>query len=129
MLISFGIFMYWVTQYPKDYDPKNIDYVLWSYGLNKNMNLDHAVGGMTHDTWAVRLVQGLTREQIKDRFGYTLSLEQARPYLQGCYTQINTVGENGIHPDKKEVLFLRDSPWMVILDKGKAVDLVLCKGY
>jgi hypothetical protein len=56
------------------------------------MNLDDAVSGMTHDTWAVRLVE--------------------------------------IHPDAgKEVEFLRDSDWMVILDKGKAVDLILCKGY
>jgi hypothetical protein len=128
VLLSFAFFMQWVKRYPMDYDPKNIDYVLWKHRLNQNMNLDHALGAMTHDTWAVNLVKGLSKEELKDRFGNIRTLSEARPYDQYCNT-INAVGELGIHPAGKEVVFLRDSDWMVILDDGKAVDLVLCKGY
>ncbi len=126
--LSFVVFLSWVEQYPEGYDPKNIDYVLWKHGLNQNMNLDNAVSAMTHDVWAVRLVEGKSKDELKDRFGYIRTLSEARPYDQLCDT-IGAVGELGIHPAGKEVVFLRDSDWMVILDKGKAVDLVLCKGY
>jgi hypothetical protein len=129
ILLSLAAFLCWVTAYPEDYDPKNIDYVLWKHGLNQNMNLDHAVGGMTHDTWAVRLVSGLTVDQLKSRFGFVRTLSEARPYDQLCYTQGGAIGEAGVRADGKEVRFLRNSDWMVILDQGKAVDLILCKGY
>ena len=128
ILLSYGFFMYWVTQYPEGFDPKNIDYVLWTHGLNRNMNLDDAVAAMTHDVWSVRLVKGLTRDQLRSRFGYIRELREATPYLQLCDSP-EAVGELGVHPQSKEVVFLRDSPWMVILDHEKAVDLVLCKGY
>jgi hypothetical protein len=39
----------------RDQDPNSIDDVLWAYGLNENMNLDHAIAGMTHDRWPVRI--------------------------------------------------------------------------
>jgi hypothetical protein len=117
-----------VKLYPEDYDPKNIHYVLWKHGLNANMNLDDAVAGMTHDTWAVNIVKGMSKEQLKSRFGYVRSYQEARPYLQLCYTP-ETVGELGVHPRGKEGVFLRESDWMAILDDGKTVDLVLCKGY
>jgi hypothetical protein len=126
--LSFGLLLAWVELYPEDYDPKNIDYVLWTHGLNRNMNLDHAVGGMTHDTWAVRLVEGRSKDELKNRFGFIRTLAEARPYDQLCYSPV-TFGERGVHAFGKEVVFLRDSDWMVILDGGKAVDLVLCKGY
>jgi hypothetical protein len=129
MALSSLALMFWITQYPEDYDPKNIEYVLWTHGLNRNMNLDHALGGMTHDTWAVRLVAGLTEAQLKDRFGVVRSLSEARPYDQLCSTQEGAVGERGVHAAGKQVLYRRDSDWMVIMDQGRAVDLVLCKGY
>ena len=129
MLISYVFFIEWVKLYPQDYDPRNIEYVLWKHGLNQNMNLDHALGGMTHDTWAVRLVQGKTKEQqLTERFGTIRSYEQARPYDQYCANFPETVGELGVHAKGKEVVMLRDSDWLVILNEGKAVDLVLCKG-
>jgi hypothetical protein len=128
MMFSFGIFVFWVTAYPEEYDPKNIDYVLWKHGLNKNMNLDDAVGAMTHDAWSERLVVGLTKAQLKTRFGEVRTLKEARPYLQGCDNN-QAVGELGVHPAGGEVVFLRNSDWMVILESGRAVDLVLCKGY
>jgi hypothetical protein len=128
ILFSYAYFHYQETSYPDGFDPKNIAYVLWKKGQNRNVNLDDAVAAMTHDTWAVRLVEGQTVDELKARFGFVRTLNEARPYLQLCYTS-GAVGEHGIVASGKQVLFLRDSAWMVILDKGKAVDLVLCKGY
>lgn len=114
--------------YPEDYDPKNIDYVLWKHDLNRNMNLDDALSGMTHDTWAVRLVKGKSKEELKRRFGYIRELDQARPYDQYCFRAPGTVGELGVPAAGNQAVFLRDSDWMVVLKNGEAVDLVLCKG-
>ncbi len=124
ILISFGIFVAWVGLYPEDVDPKNIDYVLWTHGMNQNMNLDHAIAGMTHDRHPERLIRGLSKEQLKQRFGYIRSRDQV-PQYGGCYPS----GFLGTSPEGKEVAFLRDGPWVVILDQGRAVDLALCKGY
>lgn len=128
VFLTLGFFKTWMEMYPDNSDPKNIYYVLWKHGLNKNMDLDNAVGTMTHDTWAVRLVEGKSKEELKNRFGFIRTLKEARSYDQLCSTN-GSVGERGIHAAGKEVVFLRDSDWMVILDNGKAVDLVLCKGY
>lgn len=125
MMLTFGIFVAWIELYPEDQDPKNIDYVLWTHGLNQNMNLDHAVAGMTHDRWPERLVKGMSKEQLKKRFGYIHTLEET-PNLSGCY---QAAGGRARWADGTEAVFLRNGPWMVTLDKGKAVDLVLCKGY
>ena len=121
--------MYWVTPFPKDYDPKNIDYVLWKHDLNQNMNLDDAVSGMTHDGWAVTLVEGRTKEQLVKRFGFLRTYAEARPYDQLCADSPRTIGERDIHSKGKEMVMLRDSDWVVILENGKAIDLVLCKGF
>lgn len=128
VLISVGFFIQWVKRYPLDSDPKNIEYVLWKHGLNQNMNLDSAVEGMIHDTWAVKLVKGKTKEQLAERFGVIRAYDQARPYDQYCANSPETVGQLGVHSKGKENVMLRDSDWLVILDQGKAVDLVLCKG-
>lgn len=128
MLLSYAYFIHWVKAYPAGYDPKNIDYVMWKHGWNQNMNLDNAIGAMTHDAWPVRLVEGKSKEELKNRFGFIRTLKEARPYDQLCSTK-GSFGERGIAAAGKEVVFLRDSDWMVILDNGKAVDLVLCKGY
>ncbi|SRR6266571_3068984 len=128
ILLSYAYFIHWVKAYPADYDPKNVDYVLWKHGLNQNMNLDNAIAAMTHDTWAVRQVEGKSKEELKNRFGFIRTLKEARPYDQVCYTN-GSFGERGIAAAGRDVVFLRDSDWMVILDNGKAVDLVLCKGY
>jgi hypothetical protein len=128
VLLSGVFFIHWVKQYPMDYDPKNIEYVLWKYGLNQNMNLDHAVEAMIHDTWAVKLVKGKTKEQLTEQFGNLRTYSEARPYDQYCAGFPDTVGQLGVHSKGKEVVMLRDSDWLVILDKGRAIDLVLCKG-
>jgi len=84
VIISFGAFLAWVKLYPEDYDPKNIEYVLWTYGLNQNMNLDDAVPGMTRDNRTVRVVKGMSKEQLKSRFGYIRTADATTPYFRGC---------------------------------------------
>ena len=126
--LTLGFFRLWIATYPDAGDPKNLSYVLWKHGLNSDMNLDMALGTMTHDTWAVHRVLGLTPSELQDRFGYTKTYEQARPYMQLRDTPIAT-GELGNHPIGHDVLYLRDDEWMVIMKDGRAIDLVLCKGY
>ncbi len=43
--------------------------------------------------------------------------------------ELHSVGQLGVRSDGKEVEYFRDSPWMVIMENGKAAALVFCKGY
>jgi hypothetical protein len=81
VVLSLGVLITWVETYSDAVDPKNIYYVLCKHGLNNNMNIDSALVAMSHDVRPVRQVQGLTREQLKNRFGYTRTLDEATPYL------------------------------------------------
>ncbi|HMI53343.1 MAG TPA: hypothetical protein VK525_17650 [Candidatus Saccharimonadales bacterium] len=132
--LSLLVFYAWPGTYPDDGDPKNIYYVLWKHGLNNNMNLDSALAAMSHDVRPVRRVEGLTKDQLKARFGYIRTLGEVTPYYQACYftpgafTQGNP-GRAEIAGKSEDAFFLRDSPWMVVMKNGKAVDLILCKGY
>jgi len=128
-ILSFGVLVTWLRTYPDDVDPKNIYYVLWKHGLNNNMNLDSALGAMSHDTWAVRQVQGLTRDQLKARFGYIRALEEVTPYYRACYSTPGSAGHAEARDKSEDAIFLRDSPWMVVMKNGTAIDLILCKGY
>ena len=70
----------WASAYP-DGDPKNIKYVCWKAGLYR-MNLDTATGTMIGDAGRDRLVIGLTKAQLRSRFGYLLSPADASQYLR-----------------------------------------------
>jgi hypothetical protein len=134
VVLSSAVFAAWLGTYPDDADPKNIYYVLWKHGLNNNMNLDSALAAMSHDGWPLRRVEGLTKDQLKARFGYIRTLGEVTPYYQACYFTpgaftLGNVGRAEIAAKSEDAFFLRDSPWMVVMKNGKAVDLVLCKGY
>jgi len=77
-ILSLLVFCAWLGTYPDDVDPKNIYYVLWKHGLNNNMNLDSALAAMSR-------VEGLTKDQVKARFGYIRTLGEVTPYYQACY--------------------------------------------
>lgn len=120
--------------YSDNGDPRNIHYVLWKHGLNDNMNLDDALWAMLRDARREKQVLGLTKDQLKSRFGYVRTLGEVTPYYQACYFPpgVFTLGDAGraeIAAKSQDAFFLRDSPWMVVMKNGKAVDLVLCKGY
>lgn len=127
--LSFGLLVIWQSAYGDQVDPKNIYYVLWKHGLNDNMNLDNALVAMSHDAWPARQVQGLTGDQLKARFGYTRTLGEVTPYYRTCYSTAASAGRAETEGGSAGAVFLRDSPWMVVLRNGKAVDLILCKGY
>jgi hypothetical protein len=129
ILLSLGIFATWTITYPDPFDPKNIHYVFWKHGLNRRMDLDSALVAMSHDTLGSKLVEGLTREELRGRFGYMRTFDEVTPYLRECYTTPGSAGDAETHGNKENVVFLRNSPWMVVMQNGRATDLILCKGY
>ena len=68
--IAVAVVLVWLGVFPDKGDPRNIRYVLWKHGLNKNMDLDNALFAMVGDVGRDRQVQGLTKDQLKARFGY-----------------------------------------------------------
>lgn len=108
----------WMLVYPSP-DPKSIQYVLWKAGLCK-MDLDTATGTMVGDAARNRLVIGKTQAELQAKFGYLLPLSKASEYFRTCV--------QGSAWDGRRVLFIRQSPWMVVFDGDKATDLVLIKG-
>jgi hypothetical protein len=109
----------WVLTYPSAGDPKNIKYVFWKAGLYR-MNLDVATDTMIGDASRNKLVVGKTKLQLKNRFGYLLTVAETSQYLRGCYQSSPW--------NDREVLFIRQSPWMIVFDGDKATNLVLIKG-
>jgi|SRR5208283_231236 len=110
----------WVLTYPESSDPKNIKYVLWKAGFH-TMDLDLATGTMIGDRGRDSLVLGKTKAQLRDRFGFLLLPAEASPYLRGWHQDTEWKDTAGV--------FIRDSPWFVVLDGDRATGLVLVKGY
>ena len=109
----------WALTYPSESDPKSIKYVLWKNGLY-GMNLETATGTMISDRSREKLVVGKTRVQLREKFGYLSKPSEISPYLRGCY-------QDSAWKDK-DVLFIRQTPWMVIFDGDKATEQILFKG-
>ena len=114
LLITIG----WALLYSDQSDYKNLRYSCWKIGMC-SMNLDTAVNAMVNDLDRTDLIRGKNLSQIEKKFGYVTTLENAYPYLR----QIHDEQFKG-----KEVVFLRHSDLMVILENGRGVDLVYIKG-
>jgi hypothetical protein len=84
------------------------------------MDLDTASGTMIGDANSEMLVLGKTKVELREKFGYLSTLSEASPYLRGCYENSDWKG--------MDVLFIRKSPWMIVLSGDKATKLVLIKG-
>jgi hypothetical protein len=108
----------WVATYGDYYDPNNIHYVLWKWGI-ASIDPGRALSIMTHDSNSQRLVVGRTEYELQRKFGYLRSVSEAPPYLRDCYLSSDWKG--------KTVKFLRDGPYKVVFENGKATDLVLMK--
>jgi hypothetical protein len=122
LIITAALFVFfrgWALTYPSPSDPKSIQYTFWKHGLYK-MNLDLATGTMIGDANRDKLVIGKTKAQLRDKFGYLLALADASEYLRGCYQSSGWKGA--------DVLFIRQSPWMIVFDNERAKELVLIKG-
>jgi hypothetical protein len=119
LVLLFACIGGWALMYPSSSDPKNIKYVLWKAGLYR-VNLEVATAAMIGDPSRDKLVVGKTKAQLRDRFGPLVSAAEASLYLRGCY-------QNSSWKDR-DVLFIGQSPWMVVFDGDKATNLVLIKG-
>ena len=108
----------WALLFQDQSDPKNLRYSCWKIGVC-SMNLDTAVDAVVNDPNRMDLIRGKTVAQLVKKFGYVTTLENAYPYLR----QIHDEQFKG-----KEVVFLRHSDLMVILENGRGVDLVYIKG-
>lgn len=127
VMLTLGFLRLWIATYPDASDSNNLAYVLWKQGLNSAMDLDIAVSTMTHDTGSEKRVIGLTATQLNARFGYIRTYDEVSPYLQLCATSNGTEVHDNL-PVVHDVLFLRNSNYMVRMKNGLTVDLVLCKG-
>jgi hypothetical protein len=116
---SIAVLIGWTLGYPSESDPKNIKYILWKNGFCR-MKLDTASGTMIGDPGREKLVIGKTKPKLREKFGYLSTLEDVSPYLRGCYQNSGWKGA--------DVLFIRNSPWMVVFNGDKATELVLIKG-
>jgi hypothetical protein len=100
-------------------DRKDLRYQAWKHGLYP-FNVESAVETMIADPNRDSLVLGKTVPQLTAKFGYLRTAEQATPYEQYCYENSSYRG--------KPVLYLRNSNWMVLMENGRAAELVLVKG-
>jgi hypothetical protein len=119
VVIFVAFFGMWWATYPGPDDPKGIMYIGWRFGL-PSLNPDRALGTMVGDIHRENLVIGKTKDELIRRFGYVTTVDQASEYVRYCYFNSPYYG--------KDVLILRYSNWMVLMDNGRAVDLVLVKG-
>lgn len=108
----------WSFTYPAP-DPKSLKYVMWKAGLYK-MDPDLAVSIMVGDARRDKLVVGKTKEQLRHKFGELLTISEVSQYYRDGYN---------LYWAGKDVLFIRNSPWMIVFDHDRATDLVLMKGY
>jgi len=119
ILFVIVVFGAWWAIYPGP-DPKGFEYIGWRLGL-PTLRTDEALGVMVGDHHGRNLVIGKTQGELLKRFGYLLTLDQANSYYRRyCVNPADYVG--------KEVFMLRQSNWMVVMQNGRAVDLVLLKG-
>jgi hypothetical protein len=107
----------WALLYPFP-DPKSIEYNLWKVDLCR-MDPDSAAVAMTGDANRNKLVLGKTKEQLRHKFGNLQTLDQVSQYYKD--------GHDAYWKDR-DVLFIRNSPWMIVFSGDRATDLVLMKG-
>jgi hypothetical protein len=97
----------------------SVRYWAWKHGILK-MDLDQALVEMVNDPSRDRIVLGKTESELNAKFGFTLPPEQASSYVQYCFknSQYNT----------SQVLMLRSSNWMVLMQNGKVAQLLRVSG-
>ncbi len=113
---SAGLLVY-VRHHLPDTDPGNPFYQLWKRGDYPAMNIDDATIAMMHDSHAASAVLGLSREQLRQRFGTIQPIEQALPQVQRCAANHTFAGD---------VYALGNGRWLAVLVQDKAVHLIPC---
>lgn len=118
ILIAVGITI-WQLTYDSPGDRKDLRYQGWKLGIYP-MDSAEALGTMTHDISPDRLVVGKTKEELIKKFGYISTIDQSSTYVRYCLFNSSYTG--------KQVFTLRSSNWMVLMNNGRATDLILVKG-
>ena len=119
VLLVIGI---WHFTYPGPADPKSISFQGWKrgiYPLNPDEALETMVGDHV-DPQKYPLVVGKTQEELVKKFGYVTTLDSTVSYNRFCYDHSYYRG--------LPVIFLRKSNWMVVMNNGKAAEIVSMKG-
>jgi hypothetical protein len=120
VLLAVVVLGAWWALYPGP-DPKGFEYIGWRLGL-PTRGQDRALGTMVGDVHRETLVIGKTKDELISRFGYVTTLDEpSSQYVKFCY-------DNSDYYRGKQILILRRSNWMVVMQNGRAVDLVLVKG-
>jgi hypothetical protein len=109
----------WQALFHGPVDRKDLRYQAWKHGLYP-FRIESALETMVADPDRNSVVVGRTASQLASRFGYVLPINQAPQYDQFCYENSPYRGQS--------VLILRSSNWMVLMENGRAKDLILIKG-
>jgi hypothetical protein len=116
LLLIFGI---WIAVSPGRDNASGPLYVLWKAGafpFDSSVVYPSMVGDIHRDA----LVVGLDVSELERRFGRLRTRAEATPDYQKHYS-------DRFYLDK-EIRWLDDSPWLVILENGRAKELHLMKG-
>jgi hypothetical protein len=100
-------------------DPKGLRYILWKHGL---LSFDPTVAypAMVGDRQRETLVVGLSVAELERRFGRLRTRAESTAEYQRYY------GDRFFLD--KEILWLGDSAWVVVLKGGRVQELHLMKG-
>ena len=100
-------------------DPNGPRYVLWKRGL---LPFDPTVAypAMVGDLQRHKLVVGLSVPELERRFGRLRTRADATDDYQKNYSQRSFLD--------REILWLGESPWLVVLEHGRVQELHLMKG-
>jgi hypothetical protein len=121
IIIVFAALLVWkYVLYNEPEDPKSLDYVLWKHHTRPNANLQYMTEAFGNDAERNKLIAGMTKEELHQRFGETKSLEEALPYYRWCIENSSLRGS--------DVVLLRDTELAVFFDHGQAVEVRRMKG-
>jgi hypothetical protein len=110
------VFLFHIDLPPSDHN--SIPYILWRHGYS-TMNEKHAVEVMLEDQNRNDLVVGKTQSELAQRFTL-ITPAQALPYYRRCYEASAWKGH--------KALFIKSTPWLIVFNDDKAVELLLVKG-
>jgi len=126
LLIAFGLVAalpatlgLWVALAPGSDNVHGPRYVLWKAGL-LSFNADVVYQAMVADHDREALVLGLSVGELQERFDHL----RARAGATADYQQQFS---DRLYLDH-DILWLGDSPWLVILKNGRAAELLVMKG-
>ena len=119
LAIAVCTFVAWASVYSDRGDARGPRYVLWKIGV---FPFDPTVvyPAMVGDREREGLALGLTVPELERRFGKLRTRETATTEYQRHYSDRFLT--------EKKIYWLGDSPWLVVIENDRAVELHLMKG-